>query len=490
MSRVGAVLVRRNIAAIASRASLSIPTDVFSPAHAFFVKVERRSLWFFDEAGWVEIPPAKILRTPSPQFVSHVALGDEMPVQAVVNGRDQKLTISHRGWTALFAVVLIWLTAALSANINRPWITALDFNGAVWSQSAHNILRGGFARTLGASSGFYFGPLPIPVSGYYLHHPPLLHLAITIMFAVFGEHEWVARLLPIGCSLASVVLLWLLVRSCAGSRTATLSAGVFASLPMELRYGQMVNFEPCVLMLILGALLCLRYWNLSADRRWKHFALGLIFVGLWVDWAMHIFFVSLCLCWFGQSREGRRFARTLLILALVSAMLYLIRIRLLRPDAWENLSHTFVVRLGSRGPTASVNFSGYPGYSILCLPYFFVLNWVLAAAGAAIVLRDRFRDEGLLWALHASVRVIVMDAIFEESSKMIPTSINTFRSTLSRRWQFWRESPSIVSLTFLQGVLFRNDLAFAGEVSACLLLLLIGIHGVTQTKSFSNNFAY
>jgi len=35
---------------------LTIRIDTFSPAHALFLKLERRS-WFFDEAGWIEIPP-------------------------------------------------------------------------------------------------------------------------------------------------------------------------------------------------------------------------------------------------------------------------------------------------------------------------------------------------------------------------------------------------------------------------------------------------
>lgn len=34
----------------------AIPLDLFSPAHAVFVKLERR-LWFFDEAGWLETRP-------------------------------------------------------------------------------------------------------------------------------------------------------------------------------------------------------------------------------------------------------------------------------------------------------------------------------------------------------------------------------------------------------------------------------------------------
>jgi LmbE family N-acetylglucosaminyl deacetylase len=37
---------------------LTIPLSIFSSASAVFVKLERRS-WFFDEAGWLEIPPAE-----------------------------------------------------------------------------------------------------------------------------------------------------------------------------------------------------------------------------------------------------------------------------------------------------------------------------------------------------------------------------------------------------------------------------------------------
>lgn len=43
----------------AFKGHFSIPLDIFSPAHALFVKLERRS-WFFDEAGWLETPPAVI----------------------------------------------------------------------------------------------------------------------------------------------------------------------------------------------------------------------------------------------------------------------------------------------------------------------------------------------------------------------------------------------------------------------------------------------
>jgi hypothetical protein len=45
---------------------LTIPVSIFSSASAIFIKLERRS-WFFDEAGWLEIPPAESQPIPEPQ---------------------------------------------------------------------------------------------------------------------------------------------------------------------------------------------------------------------------------------------------------------------------------------------------------------------------------------------------------------------------------------------------------------------------------------
>jgi Dolichyl-phosphate-mannose-protein mannosyltransferase len=325
-------------------------------------------------------------------------------------------------WAALLLVVLAWLGWALSRDIRDPWIRAVDYNGAVWSQAAHNILRAGLITTWGQSSAYYFGPLPIPPSGYYLHHPPGLHLVLTALFGLFGEHEWVARMLPISCSLASVILLWLLVRSCFGIRAASLSAAVFACLPMELRYGKMVNFEPIVLMLILGALLCLRYWHLSTNSLWRTAAFVLLVIGMWVDWAMYIFVVILCTWWFlGSNTTHRRFAGSVLFAALISVFVYLLSIRLVRPDAWEDLSNAFLFRMGSgsRAPAGIApghfNFSEaewIKSVATSLITYFPSLSWVLAAIGGAVILQGRRHHEGLRWLGWACLMVFIMDAVF------------------------------------------------------------------------------
>jgi LmbE family N-acetylglucosaminyl deacetylase len=50
-----------------------IPIDVFFPAHALFVKLERRSL-FFDEAGWLEVPSAVRVQQGAPAIAAEPAL--------------------------------------------------------------------------------------------------------------------------------------------------------------------------------------------------------------------------------------------------------------------------------------------------------------------------------------------------------------------------------------------------------------------------------
>ena len=45
---------------------LTIPASIFSSASRIFVKLERRS-WFFDEAGWLELPPAESQPIAEPQ---------------------------------------------------------------------------------------------------------------------------------------------------------------------------------------------------------------------------------------------------------------------------------------------------------------------------------------------------------------------------------------------------------------------------------------
>jgi len=235
----------------------------------------------------------------------------------------------------LLLTLLVAQAAILSININRKWTGHHDWNSAIWAQAARNNLRAGLATTRGVPASLYYGPLPIPPEGYYVHHPPALPLAVTAVFALLGEREWAARLVPIVCSLVSTLLLWLTVRRWAGPRTATLSALVWLLLPMELYYGRMINHEPCALMWMLAAVWALQHWELSGRTRWAVGMLLCLFLGLWTAWSVCIF--SLILAGYLLVR-GKHLAATAVLGAIaVTALLFLVQIRLVRADAWQDL---------------------------------------------------------------------------------------------------------------------------------------------------------
>lgn len=292
-----------------------------------------------------------------------------------------------------FALVVVAVAGMLTADLNRPWSRYHDFNGAVWSQSAHNNLRAGLCTTLGVPTGFYFGPLPIPPDGYYAHHPPLLPLAVTGMFEVFGEHEWAARLLPVVASLASLILLWFLLRDLAGPRAATLGALVMAAQPMLLYLGQMVNHEQLALPVMLATLLCLRRSKPVAG-------LVVLGVGFWLCWHVHLFALAL-IGWWLWRREWR-LALVTLGLALLSVVAFVVVTRWARPDAWADAWEAVTRRVLDRGE------AGYTLPQWLAMQWeIFTTRFVPVAWGLALAGVVWARRQPMVWILVATATAVV-----------------------------------------------------------------------------------
>ena len=223
-----------------------------------------------------------------------------------------------------------------------------NFYGALYSQAAHNNLRAGLRVTSGLPAPLYFGPLPIPSDAYYVHHPVLMPLMVTGSVALFGEKEWAAKLVPILCSIASALFLWFLVRDTIGNRAAALVTACFATLPMELHYGDMVDFEPCLVMWMLAALVCLRLWDVRRTKRWAFLAALCCVCAVWTDWPGYLFVLSLGVSlWLTKNRQRRLFAIVLLGVAAVSGILFLLIARHAKPDAWRDLGTAITMRLGS-----------------------------------------------------------------------------------------------------------------------------------------------
>ena len=366
-------------------------------------------------------------------------------------------------WIAGLIVVLGFLAWALCRNITIPWTEDDNWYGAFYSQAAHVNLQAGILTTAGVPVPLWFGTPPIPPDAFYVHHPTLLPTLVTGAFAVLGESERAARTVPVACSLLSVVLLWLLVRSAVNARAATLTAAVFATLPMELHYGDMVDFEPCLLMCMLSVLLCIRRWQLTRKSRWAALAAICTMLTLWMDWPGYLFVLSLA-AWFilrgvvkrrnleatkpGNERaekipfmdswipnsssspvapaftqkESLRFGLLLLALTGVSGIIFLLQIRHVRPDAWSDLWHAATMRLSSSTATDgaapaenAVHFTLREWSAAIrdgLANDFLPLPWFLAALGIFFLWIARRTSPGLRWCAFAMMPMIIAGVLY------------------------------------------------------------------------------
>ena len=259
-----------------------------------------------------------------------------------------------RIWGVIFLIALGFLAASLFRTLNVPWVEEDNYYGAIYAQAAHNNLRAGLAVTKGVPVTLYFGPLPIPRKEFYVHHPTLLPLMVTASVACFGESESAVKLVPIACSLLSAIFLWLLLRDTLGRRAAALVVVFFVTLPMELHYGDMVDFEPCLVMWMLAALLCLHRWETQPRIGWAVAAGACCFCALWTDWPAYLFVGGISLSYLlSRVKKKRLFGIALIGLAMVTSLLFLLQIHHANPNAWEDLWTAVTMRLGNGVATGS-----------------------------------------------------------------------------------------------------------------------------------------
>jgi len=167
-------------------------------------------------------------------------------------------TRSRSGWWwLLLAVVAVLYCAVCARGIAAPWHWGHNgYNGAAFSQAAKNSERFGII----GQAQYHFEREPPPARAIYTHHPLALHAHLLGSFALFGAHEWSARLVPLAYSLATWLLLVIAVRRYWGDRTAALAGLAYALTPLNLIFANMVNHEQG------GIFACL--WLLYAYLRW------------------------------------------------------------------------------------------------------------------------------------------------------------------------------------------------------------------------------
>lgn len=395
-------------------------------------------------------------------------------------------------WFALFLVALAFFGWAITHNFTEPWVMNDSYYGAHYSQAAHNFLRAGILKTGGVPAGLYAGPLPIPTEEFYVHHPTLFPLTVTAAFAIFGESEWAARLGPVLYSLFSAVLLWSLVKSCAGARAAALSVVAMVTMPMELHYGDIVDFEPLQTMLILAALVAMRRWQSSGRMLWRVLMFVAFFFAVWTEWLGYLF-TSLVAgsLFFGKGiARDRRTAGILALIVLASLALFLLQIRTANPEAWQNLGDALHRRLGAGDlHGGSFTFSDWLRVTRRYLRTFFLApHWLLGGAGVILLFFRSGQSNDLRWLGWATACMALMDLIFAIGLRN-QSFVHDFA------WFYLCPSFAIVCGLALDAmvetsspVLNQPLLRIAGAAVLALLLATMGIQSYRRSAQVDTQF--
>jgi 4-amino-4-deoxy-L-arabinose transferase-like glycosyltransferase len=327
-----------------------------------------------------------------------------------------------RWWWVCLVLILVGLGFHFARGLNRPWSEEDNWYGAVYAQAAHNNLQAGL-RAAGVPATLYFGPLPIPPEAYYVHHPTLLPVLVTTSFAILGESESTTRLVPVLASLASVVVLWLFLRSAAGPRVATLSAAIFALVPMELHYGDMVDFEPVLTFWMLSLLACLWHWSTTRRARWAVGAAIFAALCLWTDWPGYLLVLSTA-AWliFFAPREMRPMGLVFVGLVGCAGLLFLWQIRSVNAGAWTDLWTALQMRLGSAVPTstapiteAATLFTWGDWFRKIASDLrgnYLTFTWLLVLLGIVRLVRERRGPAGLRWIGLAALLLTIAGTLY------------------------------------------------------------------------------
>lgn len=290
-------------------------------------------------------------------------------------------------------VILVVYAVGLSRELTEPWVGMHDWNGAFYSQLARNLLRHPWSEHYGMPIVAVGENLPpADERSFYATHPPGLVWLLAAAFAMGGEAEWIARLVPL---LASLGTLWLLVTMVArgrGREAAVFAGLIYAIMPMSVYFGRMVDQEAVCLFFMVAALAS---WRLAVQdrgsgRTWARVAWALaMLAAIWTDWSGVLFAFVFCLYALWLCRAGAIDRRSVVIVAVflavsVGAMVaHLVHAGL--DGRWGDLVAIFLSRSGDEpGRSAFGSATANLG------PWTFAvqnLTWpiiALAAAGAVI----------------------------------------------------------------------------------------------------------
>lgn len=193
--------------------------------------------------------------------------------------------ISNRIFVASVIIIISGMILIFAKTVSEPWINGYTgSDGAFLSTIAHNYLQYGPLKLhLGqaTNSGAVTEPSRLH---FYQHHPPLLPLTIAASFALLGEREASARLVPIIFTICNTILICIVARKLYGELFALAATFLFATFPAILFFGAKVGYEaPTTFFILLSLFAYIRVVE-SNSSRWLTLLFVAVGLGLWTDW--------------------------------------------------------------------------------------------------------------------------------------------------------------------------------------------------------------
>ena len=286
-------------------------------------------------------------------------------------------------------IILILLALILTDHLAKPFIGHHDWNGVFYSQIARNYLRFGLLET---KLGQLTGP-----NSFYTHYPPLFPLTLAAAFKVFGISDLVSRLVPVGLTIAGLLVLY---------RISSSWVVIAVALTPMLRYfGQMPSQEPLIIFLTLLSFYFFRKKNRVG------FYLSVILNGL-SGWAGYFFYPLLFFL-------NRRWALKACLLLVMTFSLHLLHVYILTGSFSGGgifdallLRLGFFPMLGKTEPELAGQFTwlAYLIKEARMLTVYYTFTLLSLAALGLLLCRDKITLIFLAWGL--SYPLIFSNVVF------------------------------------------------------------------------------
>lgn len=286
-------------------------------------------------------------------------------------------------------IILIFLAFILTDHLAKPFIGHHDWNGVFYSNIARNYLRFGL---LGTKLGQMTGP-----NSFYTHYPPLFPLTLASVFKIFTVSDLIARFVPVGLTIAGLLLLY---------RISSSWIVIAVALTPMLRYfSQMPSQEPLIIFLTLLSF----YFFQKKNRAGFYFTV--ILNGL-SGWAGYFFYPLLFFL-------NRRWAFKACLLLVMTFSLHLLHTYLLtRQLAGGGIFDALLLRLGlfpilgKTEPELAGQFTwlAYFIKEARILTVYYTLTLLFLAAIGLVLTRNKITLIFLAWGL--SYPLIFSNVVF------------------------------------------------------------------------------